>query len=82
MSSGDDEQEVNCVVGACCGEPDDLGKRTRALTSWLVRHAHLSHGEAERTAAALLNGFDFAPHGTLGKLTHRIAELARGNPYR
>ena len=82
MPPGDDEQEVNCVVGACCGEPDDLTKRQRALASWLARKTHLTDIAAELVAKALLDGFDFAPHGTLGKLTHRIAELARGNPYR
>lgn len=77
----DDEQEVNCVVGACCGGADDHLKRRKALTSWLEKHGSLMHADAKVAAEALLDGFDFAPKGTLSKFISRVSELARGNPY-
>lgn len=73
-----DEQEANCVIGACCGTP---GKRQKALAGWLIRKAGLTGADAQRTADALIEGWDFAPKGKLLPLIDAVADLARGNPY-
>lgn len=80
MSNGDDQQQVNCVLEACCGE--DKPKQVRAMTAWLKHHVTpLSDHEARAVAVALCGAFDFAEVGTLYAFKESIIKLSRGKPF-
>lgn len=74
----DDTQEVNCVLGVCCGKD---GKQHKALTDQIVRETKVSPADARKVAAWMLTKYDFAEKGTLKPLIDSIAKLARGNDY-
>ena len=76
----DDEQEVNCALGICCGGTD--GKQQRALASWIRKHTSaLSSNDALAVSTAILAGWDLAPKDSLLQLKQEIAAYARGFPY-
>ncbi len=76
----DDEQEVNCALGVCCGG-DDGDKQARAIAHLIGRHVGHAPLTLESVARAVMASFDLAEKGTLQAFKDSVARLARGNPY-
>lgn len=85
MSNGDDQQQVNCVLGICCGlddEPTQVDpKQIKALTEILTKNLGPGKHDLKAVAASILHSFDLAERGTLKPFKDSVAKLARGFPY-
>jgi hypothetical protein len=76
-----DEQQINCIIGACCCEADCADKKRKALGELIKKH--LGHGpyEAKEIADFMLSTFDFAPKGKLSPLMEEVARLIKAGAY-
>ena len=76
-----DDQQANCVIGACCCEADCADKKRKALADVITHNL----GDGPHTAAAvadlLLTLFDFAPKGKLTPLMEEVARLIKAGAY-
>ncbi len=77
-----DDQQVNCIIGACCCEADCADKKRKALSELIKKH--LGHGphEAHEIANFMLDTFDFAPKGKLTPLMEEAARLIKAGEYK
>ena len=76
-----DDQQVNCIISACCCEADCAEKKRKALAQ--ILHTGLGHGPytAAQIADFMLSNFDFAPKGTLTPLIETVAKLIKAGDY-
>lgn len=82
MSNGDDNAQVNCILGVCCdSEAEGDAKKVKALVEVLTKNLGPGKHSLHDVAVSMLHSFDFAEKGTLQPFKDSIAKLARGNPY-
>ncbi len=75
-----DEQQINCIIGACCCEADCAEKKRKALAELLTKHLNGPY-TAEKIADFMLSTFDFAPKGKLTPLMEEVARLIKAGDY-
>lgn len=78
----DDQAEVNCAIGVCCGDEKDGGvKQRRAVAAMIGRRVGHKPLTLAHVADAVCDLFDLAEKDTLKPFVESIAKLARGNDY-
>lgn len=75
-----DQQQWNCVVGACCCEENCAAKRRKVLEDFIV--SKLGHRfSAAQMADLMLTTFDVMPAGTLKPMIEAITSFVQAGPY-
>ena len=76
-----DEQQWNCLIGACCCEENCADKRRKVLADYIQKKLGPGPYSAKSIADLMLDTFDVMPRGTLEPAIKAVTKFVKAGDY-